>query len=89
MFKIHNYYNTDKYFIIPPTGYLATSNSHSIEAAIMGMELIEYYKYLKKEYRSIRLIKYQTFLSYSLNQTDAKRLLGTLNKAFKRLNKGD
>lgn len=85
MFKIHAHYGTDRYFLIPPTGYLAKRTPHMIEASLFNMEAVEYFQYLKKTYPSIRLTKYKTFISYSMNEKDAKKLMNKLNKQFKKV----
>ena len=85
MFKIHAHYGTKRYFLIPPTGYLAKRIPHMIEATLLGMEMVEYFEYLKRTYPSIRLTKYSTFLSYSMNETDARKLMNKLNREFKKV----
>lgn len=85
MFKVHKYYGTQRYFIIPPTGYLANRTPHSIEASLMGLSFEDYYKYIKNTFRSARLTVYPTFISYSLNYSDADKHMKNLNKLFKKV----
>lgn len=85
MFKIHNHYGTERYFLIPPTGYLAKRTPHMIEATLLGKDMVEYFAYLKKTYPSVRLTKYSSFLSYSMNKKDAQKLMNKLNAKFKKV----
>jgi len=85
MFKIHNFHGTERYFLIPPFGYLGRKTAHSIEAQLMGMEFVEYFSYLKKQYPSIRLRRYSTFLTYSANKKDATKIANNLNKRFRKV----
>jgi hypothetical protein len=83
MFKIHSYYSTNKYFLIPPTGYLANHSAHGFEMQLMNMQPVEYYRYIKQTYKSAELQVYPTFLSYTLNKSDAEKHMKKLNKLFK------
>lgn len=85
MFKIHNRYGTERYFIIPPTGYLAKRTPHMIEATLLGKDMVGYFEYLKKMYPSVRLTKYPSFLSYSMDKKDAQKLINRLNREFKKV----
>lgn len=85
MFKIHKYLGRDRYFTLPPTGHFAINKSHTYEASLMGMGIVEYYAYLLKTYPSVRLTKYDSFISYSMNERDIKKLISKLNSIYRKV----
>lgn len=83
MFKIHNHIGTEQYFIIPPNELFSKNHSHVVEAALLGMDVLEYYSFLKRTYRSVRLRVYKNFISFSLSKAAATNLMLKLNKAYR------
>ena len=82
MFKICTNDNQE-YFIIPPDKLREYNHNHSAEAQLLNMTLVEYYRWISI-FPSAKLVVYSTFISYHVDEKDAKKIISTLNKNYKK-----
>lgn len=82
MFKIHSNNNKD-YFVIAPLELAKYNHSHLGEARLMNKTPIEYYQWIA-DFPSAKLVIYSNFISYHVSEKDAKKIISTLNKNYKK-----
>lgn len=72
------------YTLLPPIEFLGKGVGHASEALLLNMTLPDYFKYIMS-YKSATIVNYNTFISYTLNETDIKKLASKLNTLYRKL----
>lgn len=72
------------YTLLPPIEFLGKGVGHASEAILLNMTLPEYFKHIVS-YKSAEIVNYHTFISYTLNESDIKKLASKLNTVYRKL----
>lgn len=82
MYKLHQPFDDGRYIVLAPIEWLGKAKPHMTEAKLLGKTFKEFYEYIAT-FKSARLTTYPNYISYSMEERDAKKLLSQLNKLYK------
>ncbi len=73
-----------KCIIYPPIEFIGLGVGHASEMLLLQLNPVEYFTYLAT-FPSFELVVYNSFVSYSLDEKDANRLIAILNRLYRKL----